>query len=42
MHAPLIASHSRFVYGKPVDTRRPYPRYYMSECYLIVPIVTCH
>ena len=41
-HDPSIASHSRFVHGKSVDTRGPYPRYYMSECYLNVPIVTRH
>jgi len=27
----FVASHSRFIYGKPVETREPYPRYYMSE-----------
>lgn len=29
----FVASHSRFIYGKPVETREPYPRYYMSEYY---------
>lgn len=41
-HDPSIASHSRFVYGKPVDTCRPYPCGYMSECYLNVFIVPRH
>ena len=30
----FVASHSQFVYGKPVETCGPYPRYYMSESYL--------
>ena len=30
----FVASHSQFVYGKPVETCGPYPRDYMSESYL--------
>lgn len=29
----FVASHSQFVYGKLVETRGPYFRYYMSEYY---------
>ena len=29
----FVASHSQFVYGKPVETCGPYFRYYMSEYY---------
>lgn len=24
------AFHSQFIYGEPVETRKPYPRYYMK------------
>lgn len=30
----FVASHSQFVYGKPVETCGPYPRDYMSKLYL--------
>lgn len=33
---PVRAFHSRFIYGKPVETCRPYPRDYMKNAYEIV------
>ncbi len=34
--ATVRAFHSRFIYGKPVETCRPYPRDYMKNAYEIV------